>query len=412
MRGKITKRSVGALKATGGKPAFLWDTETKGFGCKATPAGRKVYIVQYRRPEQSGYDTPKRHTIGPHGEYTPDKARRKAVDFLLAIRAGEDPAVSSAPDEKRTVADLVERFLTEFLPNKKKPPRPRTIKDYRYHLESKVIPVLGSKPADAVTTKDIEELHASLRTTPYSANRVLTILRHAFDQAEAWGWRPQHTNPARHIERYPEERRGGRKEVMLTAEQMKDLLEAIDAEEAEGADPNACAALRMAFWTGWRIGEVLRLEWKNVDLERGVAKLLLTKTADEEHRQLPSEALAVLENQTTIAGCPYVFPGRDHRTHLTTVKGPWSRVRKRAALDDLEGLGALRLHDLRHNVVSWDVSRGVPLEIAGRNIGHRSRQATEVYAHFAPDALKQAADERARAMRAAVEERKARAGQG
>ena len=50
-----------------------------------------------------------------------------------------------------------------------------------------------------------------------------------------------------------------------------------------------------------------------------------------------------------------------------------------------------------HNVVSWDVSRGVPLEIAGKNVGHRSRQATEIYAHFAPDA-------RARAMRVAVEQ--------
>ena len=66
-------------------------------------------------------------------------------------------------------------------------------------------------------------------------------------------------------------------------------------------------------------------------------------------------------------------------------------------------VGAFRLHDLRHNVVSWDVSRGVALEIAGKNVGHRSRQATEIYAHFAPDALKRAADERARAMRMAVE---------
>jgi hypothetical protein len=54
--------------------------------------------------------------------------------------------------------------------------------------------------------------------------------------------------------------------------------------------------------------------------------------------------------------------------------------------------------------VSWDVSRGVALEIAGKNAGHRSRRSTEVYAHFAPDALKRAADARAEAMRAALEE--------
>jgi hypothetical protein len=66
--------------------------------------------------------------------------------------------------------------------------------------------------------------------------------------------------------------------------------------------------------------------------------------------------------------------------------------------------------DLRHNVVSWDVSRGVALEIAGKNVGHRSRRSTEVYAHFAPDALKRAADARAEAMRVAVEASRVRTG--
>ena len=73
-------------------------------------------------------------------------------------------------------------------------------------------------------------------------------------------------------------------------------------------------------------------------------------------------------------------------------------------LDDLDGLRPLRLHDLRLNVVSWDVSRGVPLAIAGKNVGHRCRRSTEVYLHFAPDALKRGALERARTMRKAVEE--------
>ena len=166
----------------------------------------------------------------------------------------------------------------------------------------------------------------------------------------------------------------------------------------------ACAAIRVAFWIGWRIGEVLGLEWDNVDLERGVARLVDTKTSAEEYRQIPAEVIRILQGVARVAGCPFVFPGRALQEHLTTVKRPWQEIRKRARLDSLDGLGALRLHDLRHNVVSWDVSRGVPLEIAGKNIGHRSRQATEIYAHFAPDALKRAADARASAMRAAVEQ--------
>ena len=118
---------------------------------------------------------------------------------------------------------------------------------------------------------------------------------------------------------------------------------------------------------------------------------------------LPSEALAVLERVARSAASPQVFVGRDGRAALTTVKRPWERIRELAGLDELEGLGPLRLHDLRHNIVSWDVSRGASLEMAGKAVGHKSRQATEVYAHFAPDALRRSADERARAMRESME---------
>ena len=58
---------------------------------------------------------------------------------------------------------------------------------------------------------------------------------------------------------------------------------------------------------------MLRLEWLNLDLKSGVARLLKTKTAEEEYRQLPAEAVGILEGLPRIAGCPWVFPGRRHR---------------------------------------------------------------------------------------------------
>ena len=403
MRKKITKRVVDGLESSGQKPAFLWDTETTGFGCKVTPAGKRVYILQYRRPGQGSSSAPKRLTLGKHGDLTADEARGIAAALLLELRSGGDPATVLRVGESPTVSELAERFLTEYLPGKKRPPRERTIKFYESLFRCHVTPRLGKWRVDSVNTADVEELHSSMHTTPYMANRVLTVLHHAFNQAERWGWRPQNSNPALHIDRYPEERRGSKKEVMLTAKQMATLLEAIDVEERNGTSSIACAAIRVAFWTGWRIGEVLSLEWSNLDLETGRARLVRTKTSEEEYRQLPAEAISVLENTPQFDGGRYMFPGDSLRRHLTTVKKPWSDIRTRAGLDNLDGLGAFRLHDLRHNVVSWDVSRGVALEIAGKNVGHRSRQATEIYAHFAPDALKRAADERAEAMRTAVE---------
>jgi integrase len=403
MRKRITKRSVDALKS-GTRPVFLWDTDVAGFGCKATPAGKKVFIFQYRRKGQDPKTAPRRITLGNYGEITPDRAQAMAANLRLEVKAGGDPAAAWRPGDSPTVSDLAERFIQEYLPTKKRPPRDSTIGYYETLFRCHVVPELGSVPVGTVTPTDVEKLHGAMRAKPYVANRTLSLLQQAFDQAERWGWRPQHTNPALHIDRYPEERRGAKKEVMLDAEQMAELLKAIEAEEQSGSDPVACAAIRVVFWTGWRIGEVLGLEWANLGLENGVAKLLKTKTAEEEYRQLPAEAVNIVEGLSPQASSRWVFPGRNPDEHLESVRKPWSKIRKRAKLDNLEGLGPLRLHDLRHNVVSWDVSRGVPLEIAGKNVGHRSRRSTEVYAHFAPTALKRAADERARAMREAVEE--------
>lgn len=414
MKERITKRAVDATEAKDGKPVFLWDSDLSGFGLKVSPTGRKVYILQYRTREQTREDAPRRITIGKHGEFTPDKARVQAAKLLRDVKAGDDPRETWKRGEAHTVEELSKRFLKEYLPAKKRPPRASTISFYEGLFRCHILPRLGKKRVDEITTADVERLHAAMRETPYVANRTLSLIQYAFDQAERWEWRPQGTNPAVHIDRYPEEKRGEKREVMLNPKQMATLLAAIDEEEKKrpkraGAkkkrrtDPFSCGAIRMVFWTGWRIGEVLRLRWENVDLERGVAKLLRTKTAREEYRQIPVEALELLEGLPRLAGSPWVFPGRDPKKHLTTVRRPWARIRKRAGLHELDGLGALRLHDLRHNVVSWDVSRGVPLEIAGKNVGHRSRRSTETYAHFAPDALKQAVDARANAMREAVE---------
>ena len=73
MRGKLTKRSVEAMRPAA-RDVFLWDTEIRGFGCKITPKGGRIYLLQYGR---NGRDY--RVTIGRHGiEMTAEQARIEA----------------------------------------------------------------------------------------------------------------------------------------------------------------------------------------------------------------------------------------------------------------------------------------------------------------------------------------------
>ena len=89
MRGKLTKRSVDALKSDV-RDQFIWDTEIPGFGCKVTPKGARIYILQYGR---LGRDH--RVTIGRHGsDVTAEQARLEALRLRGIVAAGENPATA------------------------------------------------------------------------------------------------------------------------------------------------------------------------------------------------------------------------------------------------------------------------------------------------------------------------------
>jgi len=82
MTTKITKRVVDA-QLSQEKDVFLWDSELAGFGLKVTPKGRKVYVAQSRVAGKTV-----RVTIGPHGAFTPEQARREAKKKLGELAKG------------------------------------------------------------------------------------------------------------------------------------------------------------------------------------------------------------------------------------------------------------------------------------------------------------------------------------
>ena len=84
-KGRIIKRAVDAAKVRT-TDSYLWDRELTGFGLKVTPAGRKVYLVQYQLGGRKGRT--RRVTIGQHGELTPTAARAEAKRLLGRLLPG------------------------------------------------------------------------------------------------------------------------------------------------------------------------------------------------------------------------------------------------------------------------------------------------------------------------------------
>src|SRR6202162_518830 len=97
---KLSKRTVDAAE-TRSSDYFIWDDELPGFGLRQFKSGKRSYLVQYRAAGRT-----RRYTIGLHGAWTPETARKKARSLLGRIAQGE-PAEERRLDAKAiTVKEL------------------------------------------------------------------------------------------------------------------------------------------------------------------------------------------------------------------------------------------------------------------------------------------------------------------
>ena len=372
-RAKLTKRAVEAVRPTD-RDLILWDTEIKGFGCKVTPKGKRVYFAYYRTREGQQ----RRPSIGVHGAMTCEQARETARQWL-ADRDRDPSGLRQARKSAPTVAEFAERYVTQHAEAKKS--SKSTVQDRRM-LERFVLPAFGKRKLAEVTRADVVKLHHRLKGTPYQANRVLALLSKMFNLAESWDLRPDGTNPCRHVEKYRERNR----ERFLSEAELARLAEVLAAaERTRTQSPSVIAAIRLLLFTGARLSEILTLRWEHVDVEGQCLRLPDSKTGAKVV-YLPPAALEILTALDRHEDNPYVIAGAKLGSHLINLQKPWRRIRANA------GLGDVRLHDLRHSFASMAVAGGLTLPVIGALLGHTQPATTARYAHLADDPLKQAAN--------------------
>ncbi len=376
-RVRLTDAGVGKLKPDTTEYA-VWDSEVPGLGVRVRPSGHRSFVWHGRVQ-----GVPIRATVGPAAIVTVEDARKRALAFRLGTAPRKAEGRSSTP----LFRDFV---LHEWLPAYRRRCAPSSCRSANLVLSRQLIPAFGRFPLDAIRRIGVERWFDDYgRTAPGGANKALDILGQIMNAALAAGH--VESAPVKGIAKNPRPKLSR----FLSAEEIEGLHRVLDRLVGERPSRRQRADIvRLLLLTGCRVGEILRLQWSEVDGDR----LNLANTKTGPRRVWLSQAAQAILARQPCAASPYVFPSPRHPDKpLSDTLHLWRRARKEAGLDDV------RLHDLRHTVASQAVARGIPLPTVARVLGHADPRMTLRYAHVGDRDLQAAAERIGKAIEAAME---------
>ncbi|HGE2145176.1 TPA: tyrosine-type recombinase/integrase [Pseudomonas aeruginosa] len=375
---KLTKSAVDAAQPQA-QAIELRDTLVPGFLCKITPAGRKVFMLQYR----TNAGERRKPALGLFGELTVEQARSLAQEWLAQVRRGGDPAADKAEARQApTVEELCKKFREDY---SKKRNKPSTRVGYQGVIDRCIIPLLGRKKVHDVKRPDVAGLMEKLSYKQTEANKAFSILRKMFNMAEVWGYRPDGTNPCRHVPMFP----AGKSTHLISDDDMGKLFRQLDKIEVEGLENYVIPlAIRLQFEFAARRSEIVTLEWEWVDLENRRVVWPDSKTGGMS-KPMSEEAYRLLSTAPRQEGNPYVLPSPRHPAqHLTTGEyyGGWCRVLKAA------GATHVGTHGIRHRSATDIANSGIPVKVGMALTAHKTVVMFMRYVHTEDDPVREAAE--------------------
>jgi integrase len=397
---KLTKTIVEA--ATPRETQFtLWCSELPGFGVYILPTGNRTYFVDYR----SSAGVRRRLTIGRHGKVTAEVARKLAIATLGEAVRGEDPAEERVTRRKAlTVKELCARYVDAaerglIIGKRRQPKKTSTFATDRGRIDRHIVPLLGGKRVRDLRQADISRFIrdvASGKTATVektgkkrgkaiveggagTAARTVGLLGGILTFAVSEGVIA--VNPATGVKRPSDNHRTRR----LSAEEYRELGSALREASKEGATKQGISAAWLLALTGCRLGEVINLQWDEVD-EPGCCLRLRDSKEGASVRPLGKAALAILSGVERKKDCPYVLPAVHGDGGFGGMRGAWNRVVKRASLEGVTP------HTLRHSFASVAGDLGFTESTIAALLGHSASSVTSRYVHHLDKVLIEGAD--------------------
>ncbi len=320
--------------------------------------------------------------------------KASVLEGLAKLRADAMAGIAMDPQRLTLAA-----FLFRWLEDASRPTvRPSTHRRYGELIRLHIVPRLGGLALSRLTPAHLQGLLVSMEqsgASPRARQLVYGVLHRALAQALRWGMVPRNVCDAVTKPRAPRPTM-----QVLTADQVARLFDA-------AANDRFHALYVLAVTTGLRQGELLGLEWDDVDLSSAVVRvrqalhelagrLWLDEPKNSKARRtvdLPALAVAAVR----IHRERMLAEGRPHGLVFCDTRG--GPIRKsnlvRRSFRPLlikAGLPLIRFHDLRHTAATLLLAQGVHPKVVQERLGHAQIAITlDVYSHVLPSMGREAA---------------------
>ncbi|MDQ2903280.1 MAG: site-specific integrase, partial [Chloroflexota bacterium] len=284
--------------------------------------------------------------------------------------------------------------------------REKTYIRYCQLIELHVLPTLGKIKLQKLAPQHLQRLYNQKRAegyAPQTVQHIHRLLHRVLKDAVRWNLIPRNIGDLVDVPRVPKQEM-----QVLTPEQARQFLDASRDDPLE-------ALYVLALTAGMREGELLALQWKDLDWTYGTVQVRRTIA------RLPRKGFVVSEPKTakskrSIALAPMTLEAlKRHRLHQHEQRlaaGPaweehqWifcnavgrplevSNMIRRSFRPLLEkaGLPQMRFHDLRHSCATLLLSMGVHPKIVQERLGHSQIMVTlDTYSHVLPSLQEEAA---------------------
>ena len=359
---KLSKSAIDALP-TLRTDAVYWDTGLPGFGIKVTPTGRKVFIVLYRTGGAGS--RLRKYTIGPYGRITLHQARIAAQKVFAARLDGRDLAAEKREAKRRLVADRVEDLLETFI--RQRLSQNRSVGEISRLLRREIGKPWAGRSIHEIGKRDVIEIVTAIaqRGAPAAANKTLKSIKTYMNWCV--GQAILEKSPADGI---PFPSKEIARDRILSDKELADII--LAARKMGG--PYGCIVELLAL-TGQRREEVAQMQWGEMDFTKRVWTIPKSRTKNKKLHfvQLSDQALDVLKRQNQDGN--FVFSLLGHKPFRDFSKA-------KSELDQLSGVTAWRIHDLRRTCVTGMARIGVAPHVADKILNHQGGTISGVAAVY------------------------------